>query len=39
MTKFNAHKWIKDFKYGKLDEAEGKVKPFQPGLFFCLEAI
>jgi len=31
MTKFNAHKWIKDFKYGKLDEAEGKVKPFQPG--------
>ena len=31
MTKFDAHKWIKDFKSRKLNEAEGKLKPFQPG--------
>jgi hypothetical protein len=35
MTKFDAHKWIKDFKSGKLNEAESNIaqqtKPFQPG--------
>ena len=31
MTKFDSHKWIKKFKSGKLNEAEGKLKPFQPG--------
>ena len=35
MTKFDVHKWIKDFKSGKLNEAESNIaqqtKPFQPG--------
>ena len=35
MTKFDAHKWIKDFKSGKLNEAESNIaqqtKSFQPG--------
>ena len=36
MTKFDAHKWIKEFKSGKLNELEtdrkgAPVKGFQPG--------
>jgi hypothetical protein len=31
MTKFDAHKWIKDFKSRKLNEAEVKTKTYELG--------
>jgi len=31
MTKFDAHKWIREFKSGKLNENEVATKTFKPG--------